>query len=133
MTKTQDLRPPLARAKGTGSAHEGVKQWLGQRLSALLLIPLSIWFVIGLVRHHNADYQTVVSWIAQPWIGAALALLISAMFYHAYLGLLVIIEDYIQSPGWKYFSILNVRLFCLLLSFLSLFFILRIVILGTHS
>lgn len=132
MTKAEpNFRPALARAKGLGTAHEGVRHWWGQRLSALLLIPLSLWFVMSLGRHLNSDYQTLVVWIAQPWIGTALALLISSLFYHTYLGLVVIVEDYIHSPFGKYFSILFVRTFCLGLFTLSLFFILRIAILGT--
>ncbi len=76
--------------KDTGVAH-----WKAQRRSALVLIPLSLWLLYSLVHHIGAPYQQAYAWVANPMIAVLLIVFICAMFYHAKLGLQVIIEDYI--------------------------------------
>jgi succinate dehydrogenase / fumarate reductase membrane anchor subunit len=103
------LRSPLGRVRGLWSAKEGVNHWWAQRLTALALIPLSIWFVISLLGVTGADYAAVKTWVGSPVVAGLLILLIVATFYHAYLGLQVVIEDYVHSEGWKLFSLLSVK------------------------
>ncbi len=103
------LRSPLGRVRGLGSAKEGVDHWWAQRLTALALIPLAVWFVIALLGVTGADYATVRAWVGSPVVAGLLILLIVATFYHAYLGLQVVIEDYVHSEAWKLFALLAVR------------------------
>jgi succinate dehydrogenase / fumarate reductase membrane anchor subunit len=96
------FRSKIARARGLGSAKEGVAHWWGQRLSALALIPLGLWLVISLVCHAGADRAAIVQWLGSPFTLGALALTIIAVFYHAVLGMQVVIEDYIHTKGAKF-------------------------------
>jgi succinate dehydrogenase / fumarate reductase, membrane anchor subunit len=89
------LRNPLARARGHGSAQEGVHHWWMQRLSAMALLLLLPWFAVFAIGLIGADYLTVRLSIAQPLNATLLLLLTGAMFYHARLGLQVVIEDYV--------------------------------------
>ena len=102
---TESLRSPLGRVRGLGSARSGTTHWWRQRLTALALLPLIIWFVIGLVSHVGAEHAVVVAWIATPLNAALLVLLLTAGFWHVQLGGRVIIEDYIHGEGLKIFSV----------------------------
>ena len=93
-----DFRTPLSRVKGLGSAKEGTTHFWHQRLTALLLIPLVLWFGFSLAALPVA-HGTLLSWVQQPWVTVALVLLISAAFYHAQLGLQVVIEDYVHGAA----------------------------------
>lgn len=90
---------PLARARGHGSAKEGVHHWYAQRASALLLIFLVGWLMYAMVKLAGADHATASSFISKPVNAAILSLLIVAMLYHAMLGLQVVIEDYVHNPA----------------------------------
>ncbi|MDX1606400.1 MAG: succinate dehydrogenase, hydrophobic membrane anchor protein, partial [Candidatus Competibacterales bacterium] len=103
------LRTPLARARGLGSAKEGVQHWWAQRVTAVALVPLTLWFVVSLLSIADADHATVVAWIGAPLNSALLVLLLVAVFYHAVLGLQVVIEDYIHSEGRKFAVLLAVK------------------------
>lgn len=96
-SSNKTLRSHLGRARGLGSAHEGLHHWWAQRLTALALIPLSLWFVASVVCLAGADYAVVSQWLSQPFTIGALSLTILAVFYHAVLGLQVVIEDYIHT------------------------------------
>jgi succinate dehydrogenase / fumarate reductase, membrane anchor subunit len=89
-----DRRTPLARARGLGSAKEGVHHWWMQRLTAIALIPLVVWFAISLVMLSGADYTTVRAWIGSPLVMVLLILTISVGLHHGQLGLQVVFEDY---------------------------------------
>ncbi len=90
---------PLAKVKGTGSAKSGVHHWWMQRLTAIALVPLTIWFVgsmLGLTAGDNAVLAVRV-WLAEPLNGVLLLAWVIAMIYHGQLGMQVIIEDYIHN------------------------------------
>ncbi|MBB5206964.1 succinate dehydrogenase, hydrophobic membrane anchor protein [Chiayiivirga flava] len=92
------LRNPLAKARGLGSAKDGVKHFTMQRLTAValaLLMPWFVWLVFSLL---GADYLTVRLTLAQPLNAALLIALVSALLYHSKLGLQVVAEDYIHTP-----------------------------------
>jgi succinate dehydrogenase / fumarate reductase membrane anchor subunit len=110
-----DLRPDLARVRGLGSAKEGVQHWWMQRLSALALIPLTLWLVASLVAQLGAGHAAVTAWIGQPVTVGLLVLTLAATFYHAQLGLQVVIEDYVHNKTAKITSILLVKAACVAL------------------
>ncbi len=75
--------------------------WWHQRLTAICIIPLSLWFMASLVGHLRSDHETVVTWISSPFVTMLMVLLICGIFYHAKLGVQVVIEDYIHTRGFK--------------------------------
>ncbi|MBK8069468.1 MAG: succinate dehydrogenase, hydrophobic membrane anchor protein [Rhodanobacteraceae bacterium] len=91
-----DFRTQLKIVRGHGSAREGAAHWWMQRVSAVALVPLSIWFLTFAASVHGADYLAIRYAIGQPLTAALMLAFIWAMFYHAYLGLQVVIEDYIH-------------------------------------
>jgi succinate dehydrogenase / fumarate reductase membrane anchor subunit len=78
-------------------------------MTALALIPLSVWFVISLLSVLGADYGVVKAWVSSPVVAGLLILLIAATFYHAFLGLQVVIEDYIHGEGLKLLTLVTVK------------------------
>lgn len=114
------FRSELGRARGLGSAKEGVQHWWMQRVSAVGLVPLTLWFVIAVVAHIGADYEAVRAWLGSPITFGLMVLLIGVTFYHAQLGLQVVIEDYVHSEGAKLAAILAVKFACLLLAFTAI-------------
>lgn len=90
------LRSPLGRVRGLGSAKSGVHHWWHQRTSAIALVPLSLWFVNAVLGHMQGSHAETLAWIGSPFITVMLVALILAMFYHAKLGLQVVIEDYVH-------------------------------------
>ena len=89
-----DFRSPLSRARGLGSAKAGVHHWWMQRVSAIALIPLVVWFAISLVMLTGADFAVVRAWIGSPLVMVLLTLTIVVGLYHGQLGLQVVWEDY---------------------------------------
>ena len=104
------LRSPLGRALGLGSAKEGVEHWWLQRVTAVALVPLTLWFVAGLVAHVGLERDAVAAWLRSPLVAAAMVLLIVATFLHAALGLQVVIEDYVHREGTKIAGIMTMKL-----------------------
>ncbi|MEE4186338.1 MAG: succinate dehydrogenase, hydrophobic membrane anchor protein [Gammaproteobacteria bacterium] len=93
------LRTPLGKFLGHGSAGHGSGHWWLQRLSAVALLPLTVWIVVSFVGLGGYDYATVTGWMAEPLHAILLAALLIAMLQHSQLGLQVIIEDYVHT-GW---------------------------------
>ena len=91
------LRTPLKIARRLGSSKSGVHHWWLQRVTAIALIPLSIWFLFLIGALVHADYPTVLATIAQPVHAIFLIVLSLCLFWHGALGLQVIIEDYVHT------------------------------------
>ena len=102
------MRSPLGRVRGLGSAREGVGHWWAQRMTALALVPLALWFVAALVGLTGADHAAARAWIASPVPAALLVLLVVVSFYHGALGLQVVIEDYVHHEGAKLAALIAV-------------------------
>ena len=121
-----DLRTPLARARGLGSARVGVHHWWAQRLTAIALIPLVVWFAISLVMMSGADYGAVRAWIGSPVVMVLLILTIAIGLHHGQLGLQVVIEDYVHGDGSKLALIVAVRFIAVLFGLAAIVAVLRI-------
>jgi succinate dehydrogenase / fumarate reductase, membrane anchor subunit len=91
------LRSPLGRVRGLGTAHAGARHWWVQRLTALALLPLTLWFICGAVRMEGASRADVARWLHGPLPLVLMLCLIVATFWHLSLGLQVVIEDYVAS------------------------------------
>ena len=124
--KSSDLRTPLARARGLGSARTGLHHWWAQRLTAVALVPLVVWFAVSLIMMSGADQAVVRAWIGSPFVMVLLTLTIVVGLHHGQLGLQVVIEDYIHNEGWKLAFILLVRFFVVLFGVAAIVAILRI-------
>jgi succinate dehydrogenase membrane anchor subunit len=123
-----DTRSPIARVRGLGSAKEGVQHWWAQRLTAVALVPLSIWWVAGMVAHTGAGHAEAAAWIARP-INATLTIITLAMvFHHGQLGLQVVIEDYVHNEGAKIALLIAVKLLALLLALAGSLAVLRLML-----
>jgi succinate dehydrogenase / fumarate reductase membrane anchor subunit len=120
------LRSPLGRAIGLGSAKEGVEHWWAQRVSAVALIPLGLWFAASLVALAGADRAAVLAWLHAPVQAILAILLLIAVFYHAALGLQVVVEDYVHAEWLKVPSLVAMRLVSFGLAVAGIFAVLRI-------
>lgn len=100
---------PLARARGQGSAKEGVRHWYLQRASALLLIPLLLWLFYAIVTLADADHETAVAFLSRPWNSACAVLVLVSGLFHAMLGLQVVIEDYVHHPAIEWVLLMAVK------------------------
>ena len=120
------LRSPLGRVLGLGSAKDGTAHWWAQRVSAVALIPLTLWFFFSLLAMPNLDYGTVRAWLALPCDGLLTMLLVAVLTYHSYLGTIVIVEDYVTSAAMKLFTLLLLRFLYVLAGGAGVFAVLRV-------
>ena len=103
------LRTPLARVRGLGSAKEGLHHWWALKLTAIALIPLTLWFIYSLVSMTTLDYLAAIGWLQSPMTSTLLILFVFTVFYHAQLGMQVIIEDYVGNEALKITSIILLK------------------------
>lgn len=120
------MRSPFGRAIGLGSAKQGVEHWWRERVTAIALTPLMLWFVASIVAHSGDDYAAFVAWLKMPLATCMMILLLIALFYHTALGLQVIIEDYIHSTI-KIPTLILMRLTCFGLLTIGILMVVRIV------
>ena len=124
------IRTPLARARGLGSAKSGTHHWWVQRITAVALIPLAIWFVVGLVVIGGADHATAIAWIGHPLGAVLLVLAIAFGFWHGQLGLQVVIEDYVHGEGCRIALLLVMKGAALVLALAAILSVLRVALGG---
>ena len=92
------MRSPLGRARGVGSGRSGVHHWWAERVTSIALVPLTIWFVISMIRMVGATQPGVAGWVGHPINAALLLALIVITFHHMQLGIQVVLEDYVPNP-----------------------------------
>ena len=111
-----NLRSPLGRARGLGSAKEGLHHWWAQRVTSLALIPLAVWFVAGVIRlaamGGDNSYDSLMIWIANPCNATLLILFLAVSFHHAQLGVQVVLEDYVSCHATRTASVIIVKFIC---------------------
>jgi succinate dehydrogenase / fumarate reductase, membrane anchor subunit len=120
------LRSPLGTVLGMGSAKDGTAHWWAQRVSAVALVPLTLWFVISLLLLPDYDFDTVRIWLSVPISAFLAVLLVAVMTYHSYLGTIEIVEDYMTS-GMKVLTLMLLRFLYVLAGGAGIFAILRVV------
>jgi len=121
-----DLRNPLERARGLGSAKSGVGHWWMQRLTALALLVLGIWFVFLVLALVHAGYAGAHAMLAKPWNAVLMIAFTTSMFWHAQLGLQVVIEDYVHTRWLEVGSLVLVKLFATLFAIACALAVLRV-------
>jgi succinate dehydrogenase / fumarate reductase, membrane anchor subunit len=117
---------PLQRVRGLGSAKSGTEHWWHQRLTSVALVPLSVFLVILMVSLIGADHATVVARVGHPLVAVGLILTLIAIAWHMQLGMQVIIEDYVNSPGWKVSALIANTFFAIVIAVLGVFAVLKI-------
>ena len=127
-----DFQVSSERTKSQKLNYHTIRQWKGQRISALSLIFLGIWFIVEVLRHTQEDYSIVLAWAGSPWIGIALASLIGMVFYHSALGLQVVVEDYVHNSILQKILISQVKILSIIMTILSWVFIIRIAMIANE-
>jgi len=120
------LKNPMARARGLGSAHEGLHHWIMQRVTAVLALPLLIWLGFSIVSLIDADQAAFAAWLSLPWNAVLMILTVITFFYHAILGCQVVIEDYIHNEGFKLFKMLCMKIVLSTAAVVCIFSILKV-------
>ena len=128
--KQEGMRSPLGRAVGLGSAKEGVEHWWRQRLTAVALVPLALWFVASLLAHVGGGYEQTLAWLGRPVPAILMIVLIAVTFYHAALGMQVVVEDYVHREWVKLGALIALRFACVLLAVAGIFAVLRVAVGG---
>jgi succinate dehydrogenase / fumarate reductase membrane anchor subunit len=128
MSRDQELRmqTPLNRIRGLGPARSGTTHFWWQRLTSVAAIFLSLFVLYSIVFHIGRDYHDVRAYLGSPFVSVALMLFILAIVFHMYLGWKVIIEDYVQSEGWKILLLMGNIFFSFLIGFACLFAVLKL-------
>ena len=123
-------RSALGRVRGLGSAREGVHHWWAERLSALALVPLTVWFAVSVIAMAGADYYAMRDWLGNPVVAGLLILVLVTGFYHGALAAQVVIEDYIHNEPVKLAALLATKAAALLLGLTGVLAILVVLFKG---
>ncbi|MDP4594688.1 MAG: succinate dehydrogenase, hydrophobic membrane anchor protein [Beijerinckiaceae bacterium] len=121
-----EFRSQLGRVRGLGASHEGAHHFWVQRVSGIALVPLVIWFVLSASTVVSADLVTFKAWVGTHYNPVLLILLILTMFHHAFLGLQVIIEDYIHAESIKLTSLIVTKFALYLIGACAIFAVIRL-------
>ncbi|HWS25245.1 MAG TPA: succinate dehydrogenase, hydrophobic membrane anchor protein [Xanthomonadales bacterium] len=124
------LRTPLARVRGLGSAKDGTMHWWMQRVTAVLLVPLSIWLLFCALPMIGAGYADARVWLAQPLNAFLILTLVLTVIYHALLGVQVVIEDYFHTRWLEVVLLTSIRLLAFLAALATSLAVVRIAVGG---
>jgi succinate dehydrogenase / fumarate reductase, membrane anchor subunit len=122
----KDRRDPLKVARGLGSSQSGVGHWWTQRMTAAALVLLGVWFVVTVLCLLHADYATARAAVAKPWNALLLIAFVLSMFWHAVLGLQVVVEDYVHTRWKEVFLLVAIKFLAVLGALASVLAVLRI-------
>jgi len=120
------LRSPLGKVLGVGSAKSGVQHWWVQRLTAVALVPLSVWFVVSLLSLPSFDHATVVAWMSGSWTALLLILLVLTCAWHSQLGVRVVVEDYVHGAAARTVTLVSVLFAHTLIAAAGVFAVLKV-------
>ncbi len=120
------MQTPLGRVRGLGSAKNGTHHWWMQRVTAVALVPLTLWFIYSILTLLGGGYVEAARWLASPVNAVLMVLLIIATFHHLQLGLQVVIEDYIHGEGAKIATIVILKLASFALAVAGAFAVLKV-------
>jgi len=117
---------PIARVEGLGASHSGTSHFWRQRVSALALVPLSIWFVCMALSLIGAHRYEAIAFLSGPVNAILMALFIIAALHHMVLGVQVVIEDYVHGEGPKIALLVSNQFFAWLVGAAYLFALVKI-------
>jgi succinate dehydrogenase / fumarate reductase membrane anchor subunit len=125
------LRSPLGRVLGLGAAKDGVGHWWAQRLTAVALVPLTLWFFGSLLSLGSLDYAVVRHWLAVSAHALGVLLLLITLVYHSRLGLQVVVEDYVHTQGVKLVTLVAIDFLHILIAGSGVFAVLEVIFGGS--
>ena len=120
------LTSTVGRVLGNGSAKHGLDHWWGQRVTALALLPLIAWFGVSLLLMPGFDYATLAHWMSHGWNAVLLVALVLVVAQHSYLGVRVVVEDYVHPPGVRMAMLLVLQFAHVLIAVAGVFAILKV-------
>ena len=120
------LRSPLGRVLGLGSARGGSSHWYAQRVTAVALVLLALWFVVSLASLDGASYGEVSGWLQRPVNSALALLLVVVAAWHAVLGLQVVVEDYVADKGTRVVVLIAIKFAFVVAAVVGVLAVLRI-------
>ena len=120
------LRSPLGHARGLGSAKDGTHHFWVQRVSAIALVPLTLWFVFSVANLAGASFEQVHWWVSYPAVAITLVLFIATALYHSMLGVQVVIEDYVGGEAMKLTALLLSKFFHFAVAAAAIFAVLKV-------
>jgi len=123
----------IGRVRGLGSAKTGSHHWLLQRFTAFGNLVLGLWLLFSLITLQDYTFETVATWASSPIPALGLMLLVISTFWHARLGLQVVIEDYVTDPANKVIAMTLLNLITFAAVAAGLFFLARLQIVGTAT
>lgn len=124
------MRSQLGRVRGLGAGHTGTHHWWAQRLTAIALVPLTLYFIFAVLHFIGAPRADVARFVGNPLNAGLFAALVIAGFHHAQLGLQVIIDDYVHGEGVRIAAILAMKGLMMLLALISLISVARLAFAG---
>ena len=123
------LRSPLGRVLGRGSAG-GSQHWWAQRVGALALLPLGLWLALGLLHLPDLGFASAQAWLSRPMNAVLMLITVAVGAQHSWLGVQVVIEDYVHSPGGKVVTMLALQFLHVLAAVAACFAVLRVALGG---
>lgn len=125
-----NFRTPIKQARGLGAAHHGASHWWLQRLTAVALVPLMFWFVVGVATLSSGGYVAAVSWLASPFNATLMILVVGLVFWHGAMGLQVVLEDYVECEALRQALIVVVKFAAVVLALMGIIAVLRVAVGG---
>lgn len=126
MSKATKYRTPLKNVRGLGASKTGTEHFVNQRLTATALVFLGVWFLVFVLNLLGADYATATAAVSKPWNAVLLVGFLVAAFWHAQLGLQVILEDYIHNSLMALALQTTVKFIAIVSAIASIFAVVRI-------
>jgi len=124
------LRSPLSQAVGLGSAKHGFSHWWWQRVTAIALIPLCIWFVYSVVCLIGSDHATASAWLSNPINATIMLLFVLTALFHGQTGLQVVLEDYVHTKWLNLSCLLFIKFASVVMAVLAIISVLKVVLGG---
>jgi succinate dehydrogenase membrane anchor subunit len=120
------MATPLGRVRGLGPSGEGAEHWWRERLSSVAVLLLLIWLAASLLRLPDLGHGTIADWLKEPLAAVPMLLLVAATFWHAGMGLKVVVEDYVHDEASKLFWLMLINFAAILAAALGAFAVLKI-------